>query len=88
VDVGAKNEIYKLMMDLVRQGITLVVISSELPELLALCDRFIVLARGRIADQFAKTEATEHRLMLAATGLAFGRPNSSIGQDATNSSAS
>ena len=70
VDVGAKNEIYKLMMDLVRQGIALVVISSELPELLALCDQFIVLARGKLADHFAKTEASEHRLMLAATGLA------------------
>jgi len=68
VDVGAKNEIYKLMMELARQGIALVVISSELPELLALCDRFIVLARGRVADQFAKAEASDRRLMLAATG--------------------
>jgi ABC-type sugar transport system ATPase subunit len=69
VDVGAKNEIYKLMMDLVRRGIALVVISSELPELLALCDHFIVLARGNLADQFPKASANEHRLMLAATGL-------------------
>jgi ABC-type sugar transport system ATPase subunit len=67
VDVGAKNEIYKLMMSLAAEGIALVVISSELPELLALCDRFIVLARGRIADQFPKAEANEQRLMLAAT---------------------
>ena len=67
VDVGAKNEIYKLMMELVRDGMALVVISSELPELMALCDRFIVLAGMRIADQFSKAEASEERIMLAAT---------------------
>ncbi|MEO7299342.1 MAG: sugar ABC transporter ATP-binding protein [Verrucomicrobiota bacterium] len=72
VDVGAKNEIYKLMMDLARQGIAQVVISSELPELLALCDRFIVLSRGKVADQFTKEEANEQRFMLAATGAATG----------------
>lgn len=71
VDVGAKNEIYKLMMSLAAEGIALIVISSELPELLALCDRFIVLARGRIADQFPKAEASEQRLMLAATSGAI-----------------
>ncbi|MBM3847604.1 MAG: sugar ABC transporter ATP-binding protein [Verrucomicrobia bacterium] len=68
VDVGAKNEIYKLMMELAGQGIALVVISSDLPELLALCDRFIVLARGRVVDEFSKAEASDQRLMLAATG--------------------
>ena len=67
VDVGAKNEIYKLMMELVRDGMALVVISSELPELTALCDRFIVLAGMRIADRFPKAEASEQRIMLAAT---------------------
>ena len=76
VDVGAKNEIYKLIMDLARQGIALVVISSELPELLALCDRFIVLARGKLADQFSKDEASEQRLMFAATGLVNSRSKS------------
>jgi ABC-type sugar transport system ATPase subunit len=81
VDVGAKNEIYKLMMDLVAQGIALVVISSELPELLALCDRFIVLTRGRLADQFSKADANEHRFMLAATGLTKSRQNPIVGQD-------
>ncbi|MFC1462505.1 sugar ABC transporter ATP-binding protein [Verrucomicrobiota bacterium] len=70
VDVGAKSEIYKLMYALAAEGIGLVVISSELPELLSLCDRVIVLAQGRIADEFTKTEASEQRLMLAATGLA------------------
>jgi ABC-type sugar transport system ATPase subunit len=67
VDIGAKNEIYNLMRELVLQGISIVMISSELPELLAMCDRFVVLAEGRVADEFTKAEATEHRVMLAAT---------------------
>ena len=68
VDVGAKNEIYKIMLDMVREGISIIMISSELPELLAMCDRFVVLAGGRIVDEFDKAEASEHRVMLAATG--------------------
>ena len=67
VDIGAKNEIYKLMLGLVKEGISIVMISSELPELLAMCDRFVVLAEGRIAEEFAKVEASEHSVMLAAT---------------------
>jgi ABC-type sugar transport system ATPase subunit len=67
VDVGARHEIYRIMLELVRQGIALVVISSELPELLALCDRFIVLAEGKVRDEFTRAEASEHRVMLAAT---------------------
>lgn len=68
VDVGAKYEIYRLMMDLAREGIAQILITSDLPELLALCDRFLVLARGRVADTFTKSEASDARLMLAATG--------------------
>jgi ABC-type sugar transport system ATPase subunit len=67
VDIGAKNEIYKLMLELVNQGISIVMISSELPELLAMCDRFVVLAEGKVADEFSKEEASEYRVMLAAT---------------------
>ncbi len=67
VDVGAKNEIYNIMLDLASQGISIIMVSSELPELLAMCDRFVVLAGGKIRDEFAKAEASEHRVMLAAT---------------------
>src|SRR5574341_475789 len=67
VDIGAKNEIYKLMLELVNQGISIVMISSELPELLAMCDRFVVLAEGKVADEFSREEASEYRVMLAAT---------------------
>jgi len=68
VDVGAKNEIYKLMLDLARQGIAQIVISSELPELLAMCDRLIVLWRGKKTAELTKQQATQEKVMLAATG--------------------
>jgi ABC-type sugar transport system ATPase subunit len=68
IDVGAKAEIYKLMEELSQQGMAVVAISSELPELLAMCDRFIVLARGKVMDEFTRADASEHRAMLAATG--------------------
>jgi ABC-type sugar transport system ATPase subunit len=67
VDIGAKNEIYKLMLELVNEGISIIMISSELPELLAMCDRFVVLAEGRVADEFSREDASEYRVMLAAT---------------------
>jgi ABC-type sugar transport system ATPase subunit len=68
VDVGAKVEIYRLIVSLADQGIGVVLVTSELPELLALSDRIIVLARGRIAAEIPKSEASEQRVMLAATG--------------------
>ena len=46
IDVGTKAEIYKLINDLAAQGIAIIMISSELPELIAMCDRFIVLGKG------------------------------------------
>jgi len=67
VDIGAKNEIYRIMVDLVSKGISIVMISSELPELLAMCDRFVVLAGGRVQDEFPKSEASEYRVVAAAT---------------------
>jgi ABC-type sugar transport system ATPase subunit len=67
VDVGAKNEIYNIMLDLAAQGLSIIMVSSELPELLAICDRFVVLAGGKIRDEFTKADASEHRVMLAAT---------------------
>jgi ABC-type sugar transport system ATPase subunit len=68
IDVGAKSEIYRLIFDLARDGVSFVLISSELPELLALCDRFVVLARGRITGRLERAEANEETIMAAATG--------------------
>jgi ABC-type sugar transport system ATPase subunit len=67
VDVGAKAELYRLMDRLCRDGLGVIVTSSELPELLILCDRILVLCEGRQTAEFARHEATEQRIMEAAT---------------------
>ena len=67
IDVGAKAELYRLMDRLCRQGLGIIVTSSELPELLTLCDRIIVLCEGRQTGEFSRADATEQRIMEAAT---------------------
>ncbi len=67
VDVGAKAELYRLIDQLCRDGLGVLVTSSELPELLTLCDRILVLCEGRLTGEFTRAEATEHGLMEAAT---------------------
>ncbi|KLU58640.1 xylose import ATP-binding protein XylG [Peptococcaceae bacterium CEB3] len=70
IDVGAKVEIYSLINDLAQKGVGIVMISSELPELISVCDRFLVLAKGHIQDEFDRGQASQERIMKAATGLA------------------
>ncbi len=67
VDVRAKAELYALMDRLCRQGLGIIVTSSELPELLALCDRILVLSEGRLTGELRRDEATEQRIMELAT---------------------
>jgi ABC-type sugar transport system ATPase subunit len=67
IDVGAKAELYRLMDALCREGLGIIVTSSELPELLTLCDRILVLCEGRQTGEFERGEATEQRIMEAAT---------------------
>lgn len=67
VDVGAKAELYKLIDSLCRDGLGLIVTSSELPELITLCDRILVLCEGRLTGEFRRGDFTEQRLMEAAT---------------------
>jgi len=68
VDVGTKSEIYHLVRDRVAQGAAAIVVSSELPELLGLCDRILVMHEGRPAGWFDAAAATEHDLLLACYG--------------------
>jgi putative multiple sugar transport system ATP-binding protein len=63
IDVGAKYEIYSIINDLAAQGRAVLVISSELPELLGLCDRIYALSEGRITGEVDRDEATQERLM-------------------------
>ncbi len=76
VDVGAKADIYRLMREWVERGISVLLITSEMEELLSLCDRILVLHRGRIAAEFARGEATKDGILAAAMG--HGR---SVGSD-------
>jgi len=63
IDVGAKFEIYGIIQELARTGRGVLVISSELPELLGLCDRIYTLAEGVITREFDRSEATQESLM-------------------------
>jgi ABC-type sugar transport system ATPase subunit len=70
VDVGAKAELYRLIDQCVREGMGVIMTSSELPELLTVCDRILVLAEGRLTGHFPRDQATEEKIMEAATQLA------------------
>ncbi len=63
VDVGTKNQIYHLIYQLADAGISIIVISSELPELLNICDRFLVIAEGTIKGEMSRKEASEEAIM-------------------------
>lgn len=67
IDVGTKSEIYKLLRKLADEGIGIIVVSSEMPELLGLCDRIIVMRGGEITEEFPINEASEEKLVKAAT---------------------
>ena len=63
IDVGSKNEIYQIINDLAAEGIAIIMISSELPELMAMSDRYIVMAEGRVAGELSKEEASTSKIM-------------------------
>ena len=67
VDIGAKAELYLLMEKLASDGMAIIVTSSELPELLTVSDRILVLSEGILTGEFSRSEATEQRIMEAAT---------------------
>jgi inositol transport system ATP-binding protein len=67
IDVGAKHEIYKLMTMLAQQGKSLIMVSSELPELIMMCDRIYVMAKGEITGMLTRDEFTQEKIMMYAT---------------------
>lgn len=68
VDVGAKREIYLLINELAERGVAIIMISSDLPEVLSISDRIMVVREGRLMGEVAKAEATQERVMQLATG--------------------
>ncbi len=67
IDVGAKQEIYRILNDLVLEGMAIVMVSSELPELLGMCDRILVMNEGKMTGMVPAMEASEEVLMALAT---------------------
>jgi len=68
IDVGAKTEVYNIINNLVKGGAAVIMISSELPEILGMSDRIIVISEGRLTAEFTREEATQEKIMAAATG--------------------
>jgi ABC-type sugar transport system ATPase subunit len=67
IDVGAKAQIYSLINSLASEGKGIILISSELPELLGLSDRILTLCEGRLTGEFTREEATQEKLLASAT---------------------
>jgi erythritol transport system ATP-binding protein len=67
IDVGAKGEIFNIMNKLAHEGLAIVMVTSELKEIIAICDRVIVLSKGRVTGEFCKEEITEKNLVNAST---------------------
>jgi len=68
IDIGAKAEVHRIISRLAAEGMAILLISSELPEVLGMADRVVVLNEGRVAATLARGEATQERIMVAATG--------------------
>ena len=70
--MGAKTEIYKLIVQLAEQGKAIIVISSEMPEILGMSDRVVVFYEGRKTGELEREEATQERIMLLAADVEEG----------------
>jgi len=70
IDIGAKVEVHRIISELAASGLGIILISSDLPEILAMSDRIIVLHEGRLTAEISRQQATEERVMFAATGSA------------------
>jgi rhamnose transport system ATP-binding protein len=79
IDIGAKVEVHRIISELAAGGLAIVLISSDLPEVLAMSDRILVMHEGRLTGALSRAEATEERVMFAATGQATsGVPDDGI----------
>jgi ABC-type sugar transport system ATPase subunit len=69
VDVGARSEIYRHLRGLAEDGVAILLISSDLPELLGMCDRILVMRAGRLIGEFGRDIATEENVIACAAGI-------------------
>jgi rhamnose transport system ATP-binding protein len=70
IDVGTKAEVHRLLSELAADGVAVLMISSDLPEILGMADRVLVMHEGRLTAEIPRSEATEEAVMAAATGRA------------------
>jgi ribose transport system ATP-binding protein len=77
IDVGAKVEVYSLMNSLVQNDVAVIMVSSEMPELLGMSDRILVMHEGELVAEFARGEATQEKVLAAAMGVSDNGENSS-----------
>ena len=68
IDVGAKYEIYELMNKLTERGVSIIMVSSEMPEILGMSDRILTMCEGEITGEFAVTDATQEILLQYSMG--------------------
>jgi ABC-type sugar transport system, ATPase component len=73
VDVGAKKEIYQLINQFKQEGLSIILVSSEMPEVLGMSDRILVMHEGKICGEFDRADATQERLMACAVGKTEGQ---------------
>lgn len=66
IDVGAKNSIYEIINELAASGYAIIIVSSEMPEVLGMADRIVVMKSGRVTGRFEATEATQSKILAAA----------------------
>jgi rhamnose transport system ATP-binding protein len=75
IDIGTKTEVHRLLSSLASEGVAVLMISSELPEVLSVADRILVMREGRLVARLAHDEASEERIIAAATTGQAGTPN-------------
>ena len=67
IDIGSKVEVHNLLIEMAKSGIAVIVISSELPEILAVCDRIVTMREGRVTGEISRADATQEILMAMMT---------------------
>jgi ABC-type sugar transport system ATPase subunit len=72
VDVGARQELYRIIKELAAEGVAIVIVSSDLPEILTICERVIVMHEGKITGELKSSELSEDKVMYYATNLQAG----------------
>jgi rhamnose transport system ATP-binding protein len=68
IDIATKAEVHRLLSELAGNGVAILMISSELPEVLRVGDRILVMREGRLVGEYARADASEEKIMSAATG--------------------